>query len=274
MPLAAQSLIQDAEVVGNKVVMVGERGHIFVGRPGEWQQKISPSNTMLNAVYFLDEQKGWAVGEAAVILATEDGGQTWRLQNYAPQENPLFAIYFLDNNRGIAAGAYGTFYLTQDGGRSWRPHTNSKDDRHIYAIIADGQGGLLLAGEAGGVWQLTSFSQTPALLSSPSAASIFGLLRLTDGKIVAYGLRGGLFVSQDNAQSWQAIQSGTVSSLMGATGSPSGQVLIAGLQGAVVTGDINKPSVTIRDNRAAFSGAFYFNNHFWLIGENGVTAWP
>ena len=122
-PLADQSLLLDIEKVSDdKLVTVGERGHILIKQgTGPWQQQVSPTSQMLTAVTFKGDQLGWAVGHDAVILHTQDGGNNWSIQLNQPDlEKPLMDIHFFDQQHGIAIGAYGLFYRTLDGGKSWQ----------------------------------------------------------------------------------------------------------------------------------------------------------
>lgn len=78
-----QSLLQDIALVGEKrLVVVGERGHIGYSDDNglSWHQARVPTKQMLNAVYFVSDQKGWAVGYDGLILHTEDAGETWSMQ--------------------------------------------------------------------------------------------------------------------------------------------------------------------------------------------------
>ena len=62
---ANQSLLLDIEKAGDRLITVGERGHILISDDGgnQWQQSEVPINQMLNAVSFPDSQHGWAVGQ-------------------------------------------------------------------------------------------------------------------------------------------------------------------------------------------------------------------
>ena len=78
-PLASQRILNGAAVAGNRVVVVGQRGHILYsddhGR--SWTQASVPVSVDLVAVHFPTSKKGWAVGHGGVVLATSDGGATW-----------------------------------------------------------------------------------------------------------------------------------------------------------------------------------------------------
>jgi photosystem II stability/assembly factor-like uncharacterized protein len=72
----------------------------------------------VNAVSFVDARRGWAAGSGGTVLATADGGRTWRAQatNVA---SDLFDVKFFDASEGWAAGADGALIHTTDGGATW-----------------------------------------------------------------------------------------------------------------------------------------------------------
>ena len=80
MPRAAQSLLIDIARAGERLVAVGERGHVLYSDDSgqRWIQAPVPVSVMLTAVWFLDAQHGWAVGHDGMIIATDDGGASWR----------------------------------------------------------------------------------------------------------------------------------------------------------------------------------------------------
>jgi photosystem II stability/assembly factor-like uncharacterized protein len=81
-----------------------------------WIQ-INPPGYYLRAVHFVDENRGWACGRFGTIIKTEDGGNTWILQNVGNAKT-LFDIDFLDTLHGIASGKDAIFF-THDGGNTW-----------------------------------------------------------------------------------------------------------------------------------------------------------
>src|ERR1700712_4101634 len=107
---ASRSLLLDVTHAGKRVVVVGDRGHILYSddQGKTWVQAKVPTRQLLTAVYFVDEQHGWAVGHDAQILASGDGGATWSKQfEDLKREAPLLDVWFKDLSTGIAVGAYG-----------------------------------------------------------------------------------------------------------------------------------------------------------------------
>jgi photosystem II stability/assembly factor-like uncharacterized protein len=72
----------------------------------------------LNAVWFATHERGWAVGGEGVIIATNDGGRTWRPQTSGVGDD-LYDVKFFDESEGWAVGRGGTMLHTNDGGRTW-----------------------------------------------------------------------------------------------------------------------------------------------------------
>jgi photosystem II stability/assembly factor-like uncharacterized protein len=77
------------------------------------------SKATLNSVRFFDAENGWAVGNNGVILATNDGGTTWRDQASGVTK-ALLSVYFYDPKNGWAVGRDGVIVATRDAGVSWR----------------------------------------------------------------------------------------------------------------------------------------------------------
>ena len=58
---------------GTQVLHTADAGHT-------WQVRPTGQNLPIRAMAMADERHGWAVGDFGLILATSDGGQTWRRQ--------------------------------------------------------------------------------------------------------------------------------------------------------------------------------------------------
>jgi photosystem II stability/assembly factor-like uncharacterized protein len=80
--LAARSLIQGLARAGDRVVAVGQRGHILYSDDQglSWQQALVPLSSDLLAVHFPSATQGWAVGHDGVVLHTTDAGRSWQIQ--------------------------------------------------------------------------------------------------------------------------------------------------------------------------------------------------
>ena len=68
-PLAAKGLLNGLALAGDRIVAVGQRGHILISddKGKSWQQAKVPVSSDLVAVHFPTAQAGWAVGHDGVV---------------------------------------------------------------------------------------------------------------------------------------------------------------------------------------------------------------
>jgi photosystem II stability/assembly factor-like uncharacterized protein len=302
-PLAQRSLLLDVVNAGDRLVAVGERGHVLISADAgaSWHQSVVPTQANLTAVYFVDATHGWAVGHDDVILATSDGGRTWQRVNYAPEaDKPLLDVWFADRTRGIAVGAYSTLYDSKDGGRTWTaaelaatPLVAAKaapkravglDDEamsedadvqepHLNAIAAAANGTLYIAAEAGRLYRSTDHGESWVELPSPYSGSFFGVRPLAGDAVLAFGLRGHLFRSEDAGVTWRQLDSGTEAMLTGSAQLADGTLVVTGLAGVLlVSHDGGRTFVKTQraDRKGLAAVAAAGSDAIVVAGENGV----
>jgi photosystem II stability/assembly factor-like uncharacterized protein len=76
---AHENLLLDITLTGDRLVAVGERGHIIYSDDDgyTWRQGSVPAMTTLTSVYFVNNNIGWTVGHDAVVLKTTNAGLSW-----------------------------------------------------------------------------------------------------------------------------------------------------------------------------------------------------
>ena len=275
--LAPEALLLDVARSGERLLAVGERGHILVSNDAgaSWTQAKVPTRALLTGVYMLDSQLAWAVGHDAVVLRTRDGGVSWQRVHYAPEnERPLLDVWFRDAERGLATGAYGELLATRDGGDSWeRRVIRQDDDFHLNQLAAAADGTLYIAAEAGHLYRSDDAGETWRPLPSPYAGSFFGVLPLAEGPVLAFGLRGRLFASNDRGQTWTRIETATEATLLSGLQLGPGRFVIAGMEGTLVFGEGAKGPVRTEerpDRQAIVALAPNPGRGLLLVGEGGV----
>ena len=275
--LAQRSLLLDIAAVGERVIAVGERGHVLVSKDGgtNWVQARVPTRSTLTAVAMVDERLGWVVGHDAVILYSVDGGKNWTRQFFAPaEETPLFDVWFADPSHGLAVGAYALILETHDGGKSWERRTIGEEDPHFYAITEGHDGSLYLAGEFGALFRSRDRGKTWGALPSPYEGPFFGILGLNDGALLVFGLRGTLYRSEDGGLTWRPGKTGTTASLMSGVQLTDGTIVIVGLSGTILVskdGGDSFMSASRNDRKGIVAVVEVEPGQLLAVGEGGLT---
>lgn len=282
---AWRNLLLDVVHAGDRLVAVGDRGHIVFSddQGGHWIQASVPTRQMLTAVYFIDARRGWAVGHDAQILVSVDGGSTWARQfEDLKRQAPLLDVWFKDANYGFAVGAYGMAMATSDGGQHWKDISDrfdNPDQLHFNAITAVRDAGLFVVGEQGSMFRSYDSGQTWQRVYGPYSGSLFGVIGTGQpATLLTYGLRGNLYRSIDFGSSWAPIaleaNHGRLEfGLSGATLLVDGSLVIVGNGGSVIrsTDGGRTFSVFNRPDRISLSAVTSAGSgHLALVGQGGI----
>lgn len=186
-------------------------------------------------VYFMDEQRGWAVGAYGLLLATADGGKTWE-----------------DRSDRVP----------------------NRDGWHLNAIAgrAPGSPTVYLAGEKGTFYRSDDAGDSFAMVPTGAGGSFFGLLAKPSGVVYAFGLQGALYRSQDAGRGWEALASGVTSGLNDGCVAPDGSTVITGNAGVILVAREDNAGVAghARNDRQAVLSCAPGKDGLVLVGEGGA----
>ncbi len=79
---------------------------------------LNPGGMTLYGTHFINDQKGWAVGNTGTIIHTENGGDTWTSQT-SPTTETLKDVHFINDSTGWIVGTNGTYLYTENSGLDW-----------------------------------------------------------------------------------------------------------------------------------------------------------
>lgn len=84
----------------------------------QWTNINSSTTKNLNSIYFINQNKGFIVGDSGIVLKTENGGTDWQV---VPSDtiNHLYKVYFINENKGFVLGSKGLLMITENGGTTW-----------------------------------------------------------------------------------------------------------------------------------------------------------
>jgi len=279
--LAAKAPLTDVTRAGNRLVGVGDFGIVLLSDDAgrSWRQaRAVPVRSMLTAVTFANEQRGWAVGHGGIVIATADGGENWSLVHSAGVEVSLLSVWFADANRGIAVGAFGYAMGTADAGRTWTRITigaGDDADRHLNRVFPGPGESLFIAAETGTVFVSGDRGKSWATSRLPYNGSMWGGMATRDGTILVWGMRGHVLSSVDLGRTWNDVPTGTDQSFSGGTPLADGTIVLAGLGGALaVSGDGGRHfRSSIRPDRGNYTAVIGAGgSDLVLVGGAGVLA--
>jgi photosystem II stability/assembly factor-like uncharacterized protein len=279
-PLAAKSLVLGITRAGQRLVAVGERGHVLLSddEGKTWRQARSvPARNTLTAVHASDASTLWAVGHGGLMLKSTDAGEHWqRVATPAQTRDVLLSVLVQAGGRGLAVGGFGFALATRDGGASWQPAeliAGEQGEKHLNQIFLSPQGSWLIAAEGGHVLR----SDDPAgakwtAVKTPYAGSLWSGLALpgagpasgsagsaAGGKdlLLACGMRGNLVRSSDDGQTWTHQAVPGAGSFTSAVSLPDHRIALVGVDGTLVVGNASAEQFTLHrlDDRASLHGA-------------------
>jgi photosystem II stability/assembly factor-like uncharacterized protein len=275
MPLAPQSLMLAIAQVGDTFVVAGDRGHVLISEDQgrTWVQKRTPTRVPLTGIWFHDRSLGWAVGHDAVILRTEDGGETWCRSHFAPElERPLFDIWFEDERNGFAVGAYGYFLRSSDGGLSWR-----EEQLETIAALGNGENDDDYANDDDldddldddGGWDDDDW------LDDEGSADLH-LNRIVidgDGRLYLMAEAGTVFSSDDQGRTWSILDPPYDGSFFDGLALDDSSLLVFGLRGNMFRswdGGESWRQVRLPVDTSLFGGARLSDGGVIVVGTAGV----
>lgn len=282
-PLAARGLLNGLARAGDRIVAVGQRGHVLWSDDAgaTWQQADVPVSSDLVAVHFPTRLQGWAVGHDGVILHSVNGGKSWERQRDGRPDNadvPLLDVWFQDESNGYAVGAFGTLLETKDGGAHWESAQASSDNPkklHLYAVRGIA-GQLWIAGEQGTLLKLDRTSGRYAAVPVPYQGTLFGV-NGNDKAVIVHGLRGNVLRSTDGGASWQPVPTKLQVGITASAVDAQGRMLLASQAGHLLaSSDDGASFAPVKLDRpfpaAAVLGAA--PGRVLVAGPRGVQAQP
>jgi photosystem II stability/assembly factor-like uncharacterized protein len=287
MASVPQSLLLDITKIDDRLVAVGERGHIVYSddQGSDWRQADVAVSAQLNAVHFVDEKEGWAVGEDAAIVHSVDSGKTWQKQFDARDADfpgPLLDVHFKNASEGYAVGVFNKLYRTEDGGNTWttwNDHAENPEGWHFFAMAQTDPQTLYITSEVGLLFRSMDGGESFTPHQTDYNGSFQGILakRAADGNdwLILFGVGGKLFVSKDGGETLQSLDSHTRAGLASGTWLDDGSALIVGANGILlhVAADLNAVSRYQLDNGLPLSDVVALSDDdYVVVGLGGVNA--
>jgi len=286
-----RSLLLDITQAGERLIAVGERGHIVFSddQAKSWTQAQVPVRVTLTSVFFVNEDMGWAVGHDGAVLRTKDAGQTWHklLDGYEANELILEhaqRLYVQAQEKVDSASQEAledaerhleNRYIQLQDAESFleegasRPFLdvwfNSETEGYIFGAF-----GMFLHTQDGG----ESWESVHERVDNPYWFHL-NVAEKIGPSLFIVAEAGGIYRSDDDGQTWQKLESPYDGGFFGVTGDGKGQIIAFGLRGnAFVSQDNGRQwrALDTNSTNSFFASARLGDDSTLLLGNGGTVV--
>jgi len=173
----------------------------------------------LHSLFFLDQNRGWAVGSKGTLLQTVDGGNNWKPRG-ASTNDVVRDIFFIDEKNGWLVCEVNVYELkttdqpraylmkTTDGGEHWnRIEIKGFDvDAILVRAVFSRNGRGWVFGEAGSIYTTNDAGETWTKLRSPTRRLLLGGIFVDDDRGWIVGAGATIIQTSDGGETWYQSQ--------------------------------------------------------------------
>jgi photosystem II stability/assembly factor-like uncharacterized protein len=289
--ILTSSLVRTSAVLIVLCLSVPVCARFTMAQTGSWSKQRTGSLAWLHSVYFLNQNRGWAIGSKGTILATVDGGLTWQ-PTPSSSTDVLRDIIFVDQNNGWLVVEVNLYELktkdqpraylmrTTDGGEHWE-RVDIKgidvDARLVRAVFSSAGKGWIF-GEAGVIYTTHDGGDSWKRLLSPTRHLLLGGMFVDEFRGWLVGAGGTIIQTSDGGDTWyQSRFPQTTSPIRFAAASFVDNRLgwAVGNEGTIIsTNDggqhwVSEPSGTDHSLERIF---FADRNRGWAVGFGGTIV--
>ena len=247
--------------------------------------RVAPAEQDLNAVYFLDDKRGWVGGDNGFLSRTDDGGRTWSQQTVQTTA-AINDIYFRDKDAGFLI-AGNAIFTTRDNGVRWNevrrflPGEFGGADIELYSVrfsskkkgwvvgsvskrerVVDSI--LLYTDNAGETWQRQR---------APSRLELIHIDFANDKRGWISGANGTILTTVDGGASWTKQETGTTATIFHIDFRNEKRGLAVGERGTILrtldSGTTWTP-VAVSVRSTLLNVQYVNDDHCWAIGRSGT----
>ena len=183
---------------------------------GTWARQRAGTMSWLHSVFFIDQNRGWAVGSKGTLLQTLDGGETWKPRGSLSSDDVVRDVFFIDEKTGWIVCEVNAYKLkleedpraylmkTIDGGESWtRVEIKGFEvDAILVRAFFNRNGRGWTFGEAGSIYTTRDAGDTWTKLQSPTRRLLLGGMFVDDDRGWLVGAGATIIQTSDGGETW------------------------------------------------------------------------
>jgi photosystem II stability/assembly factor-like uncharacterized protein len=188
---------------------------VVFAQSGTWAKQKAGTMAWLHSLFFLDQNRGWAVGSKGTLLHTTDGGNTWKTRG-SSTDDVVRDIFFVDEKNGWLVCEVNAYQLksiddpraylmkTVDGGERWnRIEIKGFDvDAILVRAVFTRNGRGWVFGEAGAIYTSHDAGETWTKLRSPTRHLLLGGIFVDDDRGWIVGAGATIIQTSDGGETW------------------------------------------------------------------------
>jgi photosystem II stability/assembly factor-like uncharacterized protein len=263
----------------------------------KWRRAPIGSRELLRDVFFLDPQRGFALGEYSLfnrpnslpkersfLLASVDGGASWKdvlksrhtIKPDDPKDyqgNGLLRLIFADEQTGWACGETGLILCTKDGGQNW--HTQISPTRKLlYGVTAISNKQAWIVGAGGIILRTIDGGEQWNEQTSNTRQTLRAVHFLDEKRGWAVGGGSTIISTINGGNRWRAQSSGVDEDLNSVFFTSASEGWAAGNRGTLLhtrDGGTTWEQVPLKA-RSNLSRLFFIAPDCgWVVGTNGAV---
>ena len=247
--------------------------------------RVAPAEQDLNAVYFLDNKRGWIGGDNGFLSRTEDGGQSW-VKQAVQTTAAINDIYFRDQDAGFLI-AGNSIFSTHDNGARWTevrrflPREFEGADIELYSVrfsskkkgwvvgsvskrerVVDSV--LLYTDDAGQTWQRQR---------APSRLELIHIDFANDKRGWISGANGTIITTVDGGASWTKQETGTTATIFHLDFRNEKRGLAVGERGTILRtldSGVTWTPVVVGARSTLLNVQYVNDDRCWAVGRSGT----
>jgi photosystem II stability/assembly factor-like uncharacterized protein len=247
--------------------------------------QVAPPGQDLNAVYFLDNKRGWIGGDNGFLSRTEDGGQSW-VRQAVHTDAAINDIYFRDKDAGFLI-AGNAIFSTHDNGVRWNevrrflPTEFDGADVELYSVrfsskkkgwvvgsvskrevVVDSI--LLYTDNGGETWQRQR---------APSRTELIHIDFVNDKRGWIAGDGGTILTTVDGGATWTKQETGTKATIYHIDFRNEKKGLAVGKGGTILRtldSGVTWTPVVVSAKSTLLNVQYVTDDHCWAVGRSGT----